>query len=1166
MAPEPIVYGRRRLEADAELSSEHSSSPSFQIVSPPFAQLGKDTGGGGDSSYDTSVASVPPPKGAIQDQLETDVESDMEEPVWPSFVARMQKKKTPSNTDALFLSDDEPQYEAAPRSTTIQPNGMQGKLMPLPVSPRADARTARMEKLRGLAQQRAAHHAQLSEQEPPEHVHMQASTSNATNSPSNRPPRSPTALSHQRLCTENPSMPLDEAIHSDVSDDELDEEIRVPAPSKGPRGLSRKDQREMHSMSAKLRRENRTRLVRPEPKRYQLSELLSTIEHTASPTSIHAMNSSDPVESSSTPDARHALVPPQPSTSPSDAQARTKKKWEWIQRQKKGSVNDGTHEDASGSDSDLEVIALGPHPPRPVPFSISSPRDRQRDAADHALAHLAVYPRTPRRQRISTNEYRSPNAGEPHTSPVPDRQLDAMAHTFGFAANQQAGTLPAHTAATLHHSHPHQSRPFPSGLGLDELNATVLQKVYAQNAELTAKKDPHLKSDEQGTVPASMQTPAPAQAQVQSTLSPTPTPPVSPPAAALNDRSLFPSPSPSPPHLPPSPPLARPESRASVQSDDNSEKENVPPPAMRKPSSQSRTLSQHAPLTELPVSDLGDYFVPTQVPAQGSMPRAESNSSVLAQFFEQGTQEPQQSGSLDIFANDRRSGPVGGMTQFFEATPAGSSMSRSQEAMPPPSRTYSGADADAFGALRRAERAAAAAPQSPDMFPSLDPSLAEHGEEVWREAQRAQKARHNEVLYLNEDGFFTQTKPTDEMPSLFVHDHCGESGSDNHEDNDKDLVRKRAKSPLSQHRRRPQSAFVFGEAEESDEDEDEARGEHGGLAGIFSDDESLSNGRDGTKRGGNDDDGDDDSDADADLSSLLDDESDQDVDVKDDAVHQKYLQDRQNDDAALQAVHERATKGLFRHRRRGRNDDDRLADLLDEDADEDELRRRLQAPRFSRRKRRCIEGDGMDALAVRDDAQAFVKTYAETHAAGDDHAKYDFLESGDVSSDEERVTAHDVRVQLLAQRAKDREQVINSEMRTRPMRDDEAIDKLDHTQDNMPIKLKSRSSELKPAAGAGATPGSDDDGDVRVLFKSGKVDESALPRAVQEKRAQLLEEYSHEPQWHDVRGGRGQLDRRRTRQAKRPHSDPLAHRAWQATPSAPSVLKQHILRREARFP
>ena len=118
----------------------------------------------------------------------------------------------------------------------------------------------------------------------------------------------------------------------------------------------------------------------------------------------------------------------------------------------------------------------------------------------------------------------------------------------------------------------------------------------------------------------------------------------------------------------------------------------------------------------------------------------------------------------------------------------------------------------------------------------------------------------------------------------------------------------------------------------------------------------------------------------------------------------------------------------------------------------------------------------------------------------------------------------------------------------------------------MPIKLKSRSSELKPAAGAGATPGSDDDGDVRVLFKSGKVDEAALPRAVQEKRAQLLEEYSHEPQWHDVRGGRGQLDRRRTRQAKRPHSDPLAHRAWQATPSAPSVLKQHILRREARFP
>lgn len=1007
MSQPPIVYGRRRHDADAEISSERSS-PSFRLVSPPHAQRAKHTGitgVGGDSSYDTSIASGPPPgKRTLGPDLETDLESDAEEGIVPSFVSRMHKKQ-PSTQRLFFSSDDD---EVDPLEATS--------------SPRFDERKNRMHRLRALAQQRAV-----------------------SSSPSEPAERE----------TAEPSRPL-QAPDSDLSD------MDAPAPAKGPRGLSLKEQREMHSMSARLRRENRATLQRPEPKRYHLSELLHTIEHTtASPAPPNAMHSSDPVESSSTPDARHAHT--SPSTQDEASKARTKKKWAWIEQQK-AAVMPKHDED----DSDLEVVSLGVHKPARIHFYGSPRRDERREAADESLAHISVFPRTPRRKRIATNEYRSPNANAPDSETIPDALMDAAAHTFALAAQQQAGTLPSSSspnrAATF----------FPPMLGLDELNATVLQKVYAQNAETTAKKS---RSQE---APAHEEpTPAPAQAHFQ---------------------PLSPSPAPSPTFSP-----------------SGSEKENIPISTYGRPS-QRHTSAEPAPLTELPVldvptvsdddHDLGEFFAPTQT-AGSPIKRTGSDTSVLAQFFERGTQEPQLSGSLDIFANERRSGPVGGMTQFFAATP---SLSKSQEAMPPPTSTAR--SGDAFAALRHAEHEQAAAPLSPDMLPSLDPSLAEHGEEIWREAQRAQKK--NDILYLNEDGFFTQTKPAD----------AHELAESDQEPSDSEM---RVKQPT---RRRPNSAFVFGEAEESDEENE--NGEHGGLAGVFSDNEQASDDEEGSED-------------DADLSSLLDDESDQDEETKDNVVHQKYLQQRQDDDAEIQALHERATKGLLRNRRRGRSGDDGLADLLDEDADEDELRRRLQAPRFVK-KRRCVEGDGMDALAARDDAQAFVKTYNETHTSLEDQNKYDFLDIAEESSEEERVSAHTVRAQLLREREQLRRQGEPAP--------------LEKETDGISLKLSFR----QPKSTAMDPANSDDEG--RVLFHSGKIDEASLPQAMLEKRVRLLEEYSHEPQWQHTRGGRDQLDRRRrSSSSKHSYSDstPPSHRL-STTSSAPSVLRHHLLRREARFP
>lgn len=1149
----PLRVGRTPPpERDERSTPSPSSSPSFPMGSSP--RLHGASAGHADTSYDTSLASAPEKRTARPPtpELETDLEeSDGEAPHPPrtSMAGRMRAREETAQ-EPLFLdeSDDE-----------------------------TDARRSRMDRLRDLARQRAAQRAADDDDDDVPAQPVRDSSPPAAKSPS------PLRVSPKKLAL--------------LNDTSSESEMDVPVPKPRAKGLSRKEQREMHSMSARLRREHRATIARPEPKRYQLSELLSTIQHAEARFEQHS--SSDPVESSSTA-ARSTPEPaprPVPSVPTDPNQERIQRKWAML-RAHQPSVPDD-------ADSDVEVVALASQPKQQRAKKVlfrPPPKDTDRAEADHQLIQLGAGPRTPRARRISSDVYRSPNAHTPAAPPVTDREMNAAAHAFALAAHKVAGTLPptspsrADEKQAVHHD---AVKHVPMVMDLAQLNETLLQKTYEQNARLAAKRSKR--------APAELDLPAAAPAPA----APAPGPKTyggrarrassasdddsdwseggGTASSAASDASA-------------SPRDGSPASRrsASTHSAHNSEKENVP-------------LSPILPAddNELDV-DLGRFFAPTQVPSRASpspaplresaawdepSARTNSNSSVLAQFFESTQDGPTRGASLDLFANQKRDGPVGGMTQFFEPTPSASASmrpTRSQEAMPPPTHA---AASDGFAALRRQQREDARALLSPEMLPSLDPSLAERGEE-WRERRTLSAA--NEVMYINQDGFFTQTKPAEDTPSQAPaaldpspsqrrverapSEHDGSprrpsegpasDGSDvappssqRHtsaplyspasEDEESDaapsdaptdadasdaeadlavasdarahwsaLLGKPAKHAKS---RRERSEFVFGEAEESDEDRPDD-GEHGGLTGVFSDRGSASEPEE-------------DSDDDADLESLLDDERDENEEEQDEAARMRYQQHRDEDDAAMQALHERAAKGMLRSRRRRL--DDPLADMLDEDADEDELRRKLRAPSFQAKRRR-IEQDGLQALAEREDSRAFVETYNETHAT-EEAERYDFL--GEASSDdEERVTTHDLRAELRR-----RAQAQDEASEHAPSDDDEDTEAV-------LTKLRPRRTVTAPR-----TYEEEETEFTRLLFKTGQVDVASLPRELQERRARLLEEYSHEPHWRQERGGRHGIDRRRTGKAKRNTAPSAASAAMPETRSAPSVLVHSILRRDAHF-
>ncbi|PWN44532.1 hypothetical protein IE81DRAFT_321150 [Ceraceosorus guamensis] len=185
------------------------------------------------------------------------------------------------------------------------------------------------------------------------------------------------------------------------------------------------------------------------------------------------------------------------------------------------------------------------------------------------------------------------------------------------------------------------------------------------------------------------------------------------------------------------------------------------------------------------------------------------------------------------------------------------------------------------------------------------------------------------------------------------------------------------------------SNFVEGEAEESEEEDvggKRGRG-GGGLGGIFDEDDSESDGENEDE----DDDG-------QDLVELVNNENEVDEAEKDILARERYQEDVQVDEAAAMALAEKAARGDLRRKRR-RGEAGGLEDLLDEDWDEEYLQRKAANPRAFIAKKRRLEGeDEMDFLAQREESQAFVKGYSDTHGADEDAEKYAFL--GGADSDE----------------------------------------------------------------------------------------------------------------------------------------------------------------------
>ncbi|PWN25122.1 hypothetical protein BDZ90DRAFT_228500 [Jaminaea rosea] len=223
----------------------------------------------------------------------------------------------------------------------------------------------------------------------------------------------------------------------------------------------------------------------------------------------------------------------------------------------------------------------------------------------------------------------------------------------------------------------------------------------------------------------------------------------------------------------------------------------------------------------------------------------------------------------------------------------------------------------------------------------------------------------------------------------------------------------------SKKKSRRRNEFIEGEAEESEDEEGTRQG--GGLKGVFdkSDDE-------GNEDSDSDDDG-------ADLEGLVDDVHERDEAAKDKLALARYQQDMDVDEAAALALAEKAAKGELRNKRRNRGLGAGLEGLLDDDFDEERLKRLASRPKGFVAKRRKLEGgDGMDLLASKAESRAFVEGYAETHDTGVGEGEYTFLaaaeDEGDESDDDEEEDEDEDRSEEEASPAK---------------RDDDDLDELD---------------------------------------------------------------------------------------------------------------------------
>ncbi|SPO49015.1 uncharacterized protein PSANT_06706 [Moesziomyces antarcticus] len=153
--------------------------------------------------------------------------------------------------------------------------------------------------------------------------------------------------------------------------------------------------------------------------------------------------------------------------------------------------------------------------------------------------------------------------------------------------------------------------------------------------------------------------------------------------------------------------------------------------------------------------------------------REPSANSALGAFFNATQDEELRGESLDIFANaktarakahgltalsnDGGPSPFGHTQASAEPWKLGTS-ARDASSMPPPKST----EIDAFAALRKAQMGAAMELLDPTLsaLPSFDESQAER--DAYAQGQRSRHGAHvsPEKMYMNRDGFFTQTTPS----------------------------------------------------------------------------------------------------------------------------------------------------------------------------------------------------------------------------------------------------------------------------------------------------------------------------------------------------------------------------------------------------------------------
>ncbi|KIO19247.1 hypothetical protein M407DRAFT_31099 [Tulasnella calospora MUT 4182] len=340
-----------------------------------------------------------------------------------------------------------------------------------------------------------------------------------------------------------------------------------------------------------------------------------------------------------------------------------------------------------------------------------------------------------------------------------------------------------------------------------------------------------------------------------------------------------------------------------------------------------------------------------------------------------------------------------------------------------------------FDALRRREPLDDMDLESQKLLPVMDLSTQEMQKddaifeqdqivraEIERE-ERQKTLRAQTKMYLNEDGFFTQTKPATQTPIDFPGDSQGfftapttigddvlasqeqdaplrrlRRGHVRQESEDSVLPSTILATAQTETKRDAFSVLMTAKPKEpkkKDKEKEKQMREFFQDQADESDEDKIIGFGDARE-----DENDEDEENDKHLEGLVDDKQIERSEVNEQAVIEKHQEQIAQDDAALEKYHLAATKGEYRGKKR-----DRGIGLSDDesDADDDANRRRRLA---LRKKRVVIGGDQLEDLANNERTSAFYKTYEEGIAV-DEENDFGYIPSSEQPEPEEDAVEED---------------------------------------------------------------------------------------------------------------------------------------------------------------